>query len=146
MSKEEITMIQLIVGKKGKGKTKHLLDMVNAKVKECTGNIVYIDKSTKHMHELSSKVRLINCLDYPIENSDEFVGFLCGIISQDYDLELVFLDSFLKISCLEGNDIASTISKLDSISEKYKVDFVLSVSDDEENLPEAVKSKIVVSL
>lgn len=146
MSKEEITMIQLIVGKKGKGKTKHLLDMVNAKVKETSGNIVFLDKNSRHMHELSNKVRLINCLDYPIENSDEFIGFLCGIISQDYDLEQVYLDSFLKISCLEGKDILHTIDKLTSISEKYNVDFIASVSDDESNLPEEIKSKIIISL
>ena len=79
-------MVQLIVGKKGKGKTKQLLDKVNAEVKTANGNIVYIDKSTKHMFELNNKVRLISATDYPLKNSDEFIGFICGIVSQDHDL------------------------------------------------------------
>ena len=90
-------MVQLIVGKKGKGKTKQLLDKVNAEVKTANGNIVYIDKSTKHMFELNNKVRLISATDYPLKNSDEFIGFICGIVSQDHDLASVYLDSFLKV-------------------------------------------------
>ena len=91
-------MVQLIVGKKGKGKTKYLLDKVNSEVKTVSGNIVYLDKSTKHMFELNNKVRLIDVSDYDFENSAEFVGFVCGIISQDHDLQQMYFDSFLKIS------------------------------------------------
>ena len=79
-------MVQLIIGKKGKGKTKQLLDKVNSEVKSITGNIVYLDKSTKHMYELNNKVRLIDVSQYMIENSDEFAGFVSGIISQDLSL------------------------------------------------------------
>lgn len=75
-------MVELIVGKKGKGKTKVLLDRVNGAVKEANGSIVYLDKSTKHMYELNNKVRLIDVSSYPLKNADEFVGFICGIISQ----------------------------------------------------------------
>ena len=139
-------MIQLIVGKKGKGKTKHLLDKVNAQVKEISGNIVYLDKSTKHMYELNNKVRLINVSDYLITNSDEFIGFLLGIISQDHDLEQMYLDNFLNIACLEDGDIDSTISKLDALSEKYCVDFILSVSVDESELSGELKAKVIVAL
>ena len=85
-------MIQLIVGRKGKGKTKHLLDKVNTEVKDIAGNVVYLDKSTKHMFELNNKIRLINVSDYMITNSDEFIGFICGIISQDHDLQQMYLD------------------------------------------------------
>ncbi|MDE6943124.1 MAG: twitching motility protein PilT, partial [Lachnospiraceae bacterium] len=80
-------MIQLIVGKKGKGKTKHLLDKVNAEIKDVEGNVVYLDKSRKHMFELNNKIRLIDVPDYLVSNSDEFIGFICGIISQDHDLQ-----------------------------------------------------------
>lgn len=139
-------MIKLIVGNKGKGKTKYLLDMVNGSVTTISGNIVYLDKSTKHMHELSNKVRLINVYDYQIENCDEFIGFICGIISQDYDLEQMYLDSFLTIAHLEGIDITSVIDKLNKISEAYKVDFILSVSNDEKNLPKSLKPLIAISL
>ena len=139
-------MVQLIVGKKGKGKTKQLLDKVNSEVKDISGSIVYLDKSTKHMYELNNKVRLIDVSRYMIENADEFLGFVCGIISQDHDLEQMFLDSFLKIACLENEDITPVIEKLEKISQNYGIDFVLSVSMDESELPEALKSKIIVSL
>ena len=139
-------MVQLIVGNKGKGKTKHLLEKVNLQVKETKGNIVYLDKSTKHMYELNNKVRLIVVSQYMITNHDEFVGFICGIVSQDHDLEQMFLDSFLKIACLENEDITPVIEKLEKISQNYGIDFVLSVSMDESELPEALKSKIIVSL
>ena len=139
-------MVQLIVGKKGKGKTKQLLDKVNAEVKTANGNIVYIDKSTKHMFELNNKVRLISATDYPLKNSDEFIGFICGIVSQDHDLEAMYLDSFLKLAGLEGEDITATLAELDQISAKYHVNFVLSVSMDGEELPESAKDMVLVAL
>ena len=139
-------MIQIIAGEKGKGKTKILLDKVNADILNTTGSIVYLDKSTKHMYELSNKVRLINVRDYCVENSKEFLGFICGIISQDHDLQKVFLDSFLKIACTDENDIAPVIEKLEMISSKFEVDFILSVSMDQDALPEAAKKYVTVSL
>lgn len=139
-------MVQLIVGRAGKGKTKQLLDKVNTEVKDIAGNIVYLDKSTKHMFELNNKIRLINVADYMITNKDEFIGFICGIISQDHDLQQMYFDSFLKIACMDAGDIEKTIEKLEAISTNFKVDFVLSVSLDEHELPESLKSKVIVSL
>ena len=98
------------------------------------------------MFELNNKVRLINVADYMVENSDEFVGFISGIISQDHDLQQMYFDSFLKIACLEGADITATIEKLEKLSTAFHVDFVLSVSMDEQDLPEAMKEKILISL
>lgn len=140
-------MIEIIAGEKGKGKTKELLAKVNHSVATASGNIVYLDKSQKHMYELNNKVRLINVMDYPIDNCDEFLGFLCGIVSQDHDLEEMYLDSFLTIAFAETDDeIQHAIEKLDIISEKYNVKFILSVSRDEFKLPECAKAKIVISL
>ena len=139
-------MVQLIVGKKGKGKTKCLLDKVNTEVKNVLGSVVFLDKNTKHMYELNNKIRLIVVTDFMISNPDEFLGFVSGIISQDHDLQQMYFDSFLSISCLEGTDITETIEKLDKISDKFGVEFVLSVSLDESELPESVKSKVIISL
>lgn len=139
-------MVQLIIGKKGKGKTKHLLDKVNTEVQNVSGNIVYLDKSTKHMYELNNKIRLIDVPSYMISNSDEFVGFICGIISQDHDLQQMYFDSFLKIACKEDGEIEPIIKKLDVVSSTFKVDFVLSISLDEDELPASLKEKIIISL
>ena len=139
-------MVELIVGKKGKGKTKVLLDKVNGAVKEANGSIVYLDKSTKHMYELNNKVRLIDVSGFPIKNADEFVGFICGIISQDHDLEQIYLDSFLKVAKLEDADITNTLEQLDKIGQTYNVSIIISISLDKEEIPEAFQEKIVVAL
>lgn len=139
-------MVQLIVGKKGKGKTKHLLDKVNTEVQSVSGNIVYLDKSTKHMYELNNKIRLIDVSSYMITNSDEFIGFIGGIISQDHDLEQMYFDSFLKIACVDSSSVESIINKLDKISEAFKVNFIISISLDEDEFPASFKDKIIVSL
>ena len=140
-------MVQLILGKKGKGKTKIILDMVNKEVNDAKGDIVYLDKSMGHMYELNNKVRLINVLDYEIANADEFIGFIRGIVSQDHDLEQIYFDSFLKIAQLEASDrIEEVVAELDQISDKYGFKIVASVSLDEAELPEALKSKVIVSL
>lgn len=138
-------MVQLIIGNKGDGKTKHLLDRVNSQIKTASGNIVYLDKNTKHMHELNNKVRLINVKDYPLKNSDEFIGFICGIISQNYDLEQVYLDSFLKIACLENKDLTDALTQLNQISEQFKVDFCISISVEEKDLPDFAKEQVLIS-
>ncbi len=139
-------MVQFIVGKKGKGKTKHLLDKVNTEIKDVQGNVVYLDKSTKHMFELNNKIRLIDVSEYMVTDSDEFIGFVCGIISQDHDLQQMYFDSFLKIACLENDDIEPIIKKLEVISDTFGVDFIVSVSYDEGELPESLKEKVIVSL
>ena len=139
-------MVQLIVGNKGKGKTKCLLNKVNTEVKNILGSVVFLDRNTKHMFELNNKVRLIVVPEFMIENSDEFLGFGSGVISQDHDLQQMYFDGFLSIACLEGKDITSTIEKLERLGEKFNVDFVLSVSMDESELPEAVKSKVMTAL
>ena len=139
-------MVELIVGKKGKDKTKVLLDRVNGAIKDANGSIVYLDKSTKHMYELNNKVRLIDVSGYPIRNSDEFVGFICGIISQDHDLEQIYLDSFLAVAKLEGKDVTDTLEQLDSIGREFGITFVISISLDKEEIPAAYQGVISVAL
>lgn len=139
-------MVQLIVGDKGKGKTKILLDKVNGAIKSANGSIVYLDKNSKHMYELNNKIRLIDVSGYPIMNSEQFVGFICGIISQDHDLEAMYLDGFLKIAKLEDKDPITTIEELDEISKKCNVDFIISLSVNESIIPESMKDKVIVSL
>jgi len=139
-------MIQLIVGDKGKGKTKELLDKVNAEIKEVQGSVVYLDKSTKHMYELNNRIRLIDVSEFEFQSPEEFIGFICGIMSQDHDLEKMYFDSFLKIACIDQNYIEPVIRKLENLSDKFNVDFVLSVSMNKEVLPDNAKSKVILAL
>ena len=141
-------MVQLILGKKGKGKTKIILEMVNKEIAGATGNIVYLDKGIDHMYELNNKIRLINVKDYGVSNADEFIGFIRGILSQDHDLDQIYFDSFLKIACLENDmdKMEEVVKKLNDISETYGFKVIASVSMDESELPESLKSKVIVSL
>ena len=140
-------MIQLIVGEKGKGKTKHLLEKVNSAVSTSNGNIVYLDKNSKHMYELKNKIRLINASEFPISSTGEFVGFVCGIVSQDHDLEQMYFDSFLEVGFVkEHADAEAVIKKLETISEQFSVDFVISMSIDGSELSDYLQSKVIVSL
>ena len=120
-------MVELIVGKKGKGKTKVLLDKVNGAVKDASGSIVYLDKSTKHMYELNNKVRLIDVSGFPVKNADEFVGFLTT-------------------AKLEGKDATGTLDQLSAIGETFKVSFIISMSLDKEEVPAAYQDKIICAL
>lgn len=139
-------MIQLILGEKGKGKTKILLDKVNSEIKTAHGNIVYLDKSTKHMYELNNKVRLIDVLSFALSSSDEFTGFIYGILSQDHDLEQMYLDSFLKISQTDENTVNALVDKLAEIGEKFNVTFVISISVRSDALDEKYKENIIAEL
>ena len=139
-------MVQIIASEKGKGKTKILLDKVNYEVRRTRGTIVYLDKSNQHMYELHRDIRMINVTDYMIECTSEFVGFICGIIAQDHDLEQIYLDSFLKVACLSCKDIDRVIEKLSYVSDKFNVDIIISISANAEDLPELARSKVIVAL
>ena len=143
-------MVELIAGGKGKGKTKYLLNFAADSIQKAHGSIVYLDKNTKHMYELSNKIRLIDISSYHLKNSDEFMGFILGLLSQDHDLEKVFLDSFLTISCLDrtpGDEaVRDALNRLAQIGEEYDVTFVISISLDEKDIPSGTNASIAVSL
>ena len=139
-------MIEIISGLKGHGKTKVLIQKVNDDIKLTKGTIVYLDKNNKHMYELSNRIRLINVGDFPIDTYDAFIGFICGLISQDRDLEHMFFDSFLTIASVSDDYVGYVLSKLADVSEKFNVDFTISISIDADNIPEEFKKDIVISL
>ena len=139
-------MVRLIVGHKGKGKTTEILQIANDNIKKVSGSVVYLDKSNKHMYELNNKIRLIDVSRYPIENNEQFIGFICGIISQEHDLQEMYLDGFLKCAKLKEDNITDTILKLDAVSTLFNIDFIISVSVAQEDLDERLKDKVLLSL
>ena len=139
--KEDIHMIDIIAGAKGKGKTKILIQQVNDDIKLTKGTIVYLDKNNKHMYELSNQIRLIVVPEFNVTDTDMFLGFIAGIISQDHDLDKIYLDSFLTTACIKDN-LDYAVEKLDALSEKFGVSFVISASVDKENMPESVQKYV----
>ena len=139
-------MIQMIVGEKGKGKTKILLDKVNEAARNAKGNIVFIDKDSSHMYELKNSIRLVNVSEYLIKSPEEFTGFVSGIISADHDLEQLFLDRYLKIASADENGFADSLRKIDEISSKFNITVTVSISIEKKALPEDLQAKVVISL
>ena len=134
-------MIDIIAGAKGKGKTKILIQQVNDDIKLTKGTIVYLDKNNKHMYELSNQIRLIVVPEFNVTDTDMFLGFIAGIISQDHDLDKIYLDRFLTTACIKDN-LDYAVEKLDALSEKFGVSFVISASVDKENMPESVQKYV----
>ena len=139
-------MVNLIVGKEGKGKTKILLERVNGEVQSATGNIVFLDRNDKHMFELNNKVRLVNVTEYDFKNSSEFIGFVCGILSQDHDIESMYFDAVLKLAKLDKDGLTEVVKRLDVIGEKFNVKFTASVTLDASEIDESIKEHMVVEL
>ena len=139
-------MIQLIVGEKGKGKTKIILDKANGSADTASGNVVFLDCDNSHMYELKNSIRLINSSEYYIENAEEFAGFVAGIISADHDLQELFIDRILKVAKTDEESVFSLLEKIDRIAEKNSVKVTISVSVTKEQLPEQFKTKVVCAL
>lgn len=139
-------MVQLIVGNEGKGKTKQLIDKVNEEIKNASGNIVFLDRSSKHMFELNNKVRLIDVSEYDFENSSEFTGFIYGIVSQDHDIEQMYIDGLMKIAKLSPEAFEDIIKKFDAISTKFNFTIIVTASIDKSELSPEIQEKVIVAL
>ena len=136
-------MIQVIAGKKGSGKTKRLIDLTNTTAREAVHDVIFLDDDNRYMFDVDHKVRFINAEDYHIHNSDMFIGFLCGILSSNFDLGTVFIDAFLKLCHLELKDTEPVVKTLSELGTKHSVDFVLSLSADPEEVPEFLKQYLI---
>lgn len=137
-------MVQILAGEKGEGKTKKLIDMANAAMKESTGHIVYIDDDNRHVYDLLHDIRFVETSEYPLSNYRELVGFIYGIFSQDSDIEKVFIDGLFKIvKNLEGEDITKLVNKFKVMSEKYSVDFVIAANTDDKEIPDSLKELLI---
>jgi len=124
-------MVKLLIGHKGSGKTKKMIDMANASLDKVDGSIVFINKNHRLMYDLKYRIRVVCMEDFEhVTNIDEYIGFLYGIISQDHDIEIIFIDSILKHADVKLEDLEEFLSRLSSISEKYGPDFVVSISED----------------
>ena len=136
-------MIKIIAGNKGSGKTKRLIDMTNDTAKTASGNVVFLDKDNSYLYEIDRAVRFVNVNDYRVCNADMFVGFLGGMLASNYDVGVIFIDAFIKLTHTELAESKAIIDTLAELSEKNRVKFVLSVSEDPAALPEFMKDYVI---
>ena len=128
-------MVKLLVGHKGSGKTKQMIDLANENVENSKGSIIFINKNQRLMYDLKYRIRVICMEDFEhVTNSDEYIGFLYGIISSDHDIETIFIDSILKHADFKMSDLPEFIDRLKDISKNYGMDFVVSVSAEKEEM------------
>ena len=139
-------MIQIIAGGKGTGKTKELITKANDAALLSVLPIIYLDKNNKHMYELSNQIRMIYISDFHIENFQMFCGFLYGIASQDYNLKEIYLDSFLTIAHIEPSELEQALEAMTRFSDSQGIDLVISVSMSVDEMTEAAKELVTVSL
>ena len=122
-------MVNLLIGQKGSGKTQKMIDLANAKVKECNGNVVFIKKTHRDTASVSFDIRTICLDDIPaITNTDAYIGFLYGMSSANHDIECVFIDALLKHADLTMEALPAFVAKLNQITADCSIDFYVSLS------------------
>jgi len=136
-------MIQLIYATKGSGKTKRLIDMANAELNTTKGDVVFIDDDKRYMYDVKHQVRFVDVKDYGIDSCDSLYGLLCGMVAQNFDIEAVFIDAFLKIIGKDVTEIEGYIKKIEELTDKNDFKAVIIISADPEKAPEYLKKYII---
>jgi hypothetical protein len=135
-------MIHVFCKERGSGKTKALINLANSKLEEAKGNLVYIDDDTRAILEVNKNIRFICSQDFNIHNYKDFYGFICGIISKDYDTEDIFIDGLLNDVCKSEKDMILLLSKLEYLVAKFKVNFYININCNEREVPEEIKKYV----
>jgi hypothetical protein len=133
-------MIQVITGRKGSGKTKILLGMIDDAVKASTGNIICIEKCMKLTYSVNHKVRLVDAERYNINGFDMFYGFVAGVLAGNYDIQEIYIDGILRIGGRDYDELGKMLEKIAVLAKDVKL--VFTVSAEPEELPEKVKGFI----
>lgn len=129
-------MIKIITGQTGEGKTKLMIEAANKKVHSLKGNAIYIDSSINHRYALAHQIRLIEASAFPLKSRSSFIGFLCGIISANHDIEVVFIDELFKITQCSIDEISTFFEEIKILSERYQIEFVIGTSCSKNDLPQ----------
>ena len=128
-------MVKLLIGHKGTGKTKQMIDLANDQIQESKGSVIFINKNSRLMYDLKYRIRVVCMEEYEhVTNSDEYIGFLYGIISSDHDIETIYIDSILKHADFSLGDLPEFLTRLQDISKNYGMDFVVSLSAEKEEM------------
>ncbi|MBE7064027.1 MAG: hypothetical protein IJN25_02370 [Clostridia bacterium] len=121
-------MIRVILGEKGTGKTKMLLDSVHAAVESEKGNVVFINNGSQHITDVSHKIRLVDTSEFSVGTYPEFYGLVSGILAQNYDVSYIFVDSITKIASGTDEELEALLEKLNALCEKFEVQMAMTLS------------------
>ena len=136
-------MVELLIGKKGTGKTKVLIENVNNAAQVANGNVVFVSNDTsRNMYDIKSSVRMYDTSEFNIASWEEFLGFLCGIISGNFDITNIFIDGTLKIVHHSMDGFEEFLTRIEEIGKKFNISFVMSVSIDTDTAPDYIKKYV----
>lgn len=136
-------MVQLICGHNGTGKTRRMIELANSTVDGIQGKMVFLEANNRHIFDLDYRIRYINTKEYGLTNEDQFQGFVCGLIATDYDVEEVYIDGLYKIAQADKDKLEPVIERLEFLSEKFDVKFIMSVNYEADDISEPLKSKVL---
>lgn len=131
-------MVYLILGKKGSGKTKKLIELVNSAVEKSNGNVVCIEKERLLTYDVNYRARLVETDHYKVSGYDAFYGFISGILAGDHDITDVLVDATLRIGGRNYDELAAFLEKVSELSKIAEQDITFTVSADAEELPEKI--------
>ena len=131
-------MVKLILGHKGAGKTKKLIDLVNAAVEKSNGNVVCIEKEAALTYDITHRCRLTATDDYKVSGYDAYYGFICGIFTGDHDITDVFADATLRIGGRNYDELAKFLEAIYELASVNEKNFVFTISADKEELPASI--------
>lgn len=135
-------MIHVFCDKRGSGKTKALINMANDAILESKGNVVYIDDDKRHIYDLDRRIRFISTEEFTVKDDKCFYGFLCGIISEDYDIETIFIDGLFNIVQSDISHAAHLFSDFEKLSQKFNVEFFININSEDKEVPEFIKKYV----
>ena len=137
-------MVKFIAGQKGEGKTKRLIEMANEALKTTEGHVVFLEAGRKHIHDLHYNIRFVETSEFPIAKYGEFIGFVCGILSQNSDIREIFVDGLTRIvDSLSDEDLIKLIETLEELSEKHSVEFVIHITCEVATAPVQLKERAI---
>lgn len=137
-------MIRILYGERGSGKTERLINMANAELKEAKGHVVFISRDNRYMLNINHAIRYIDASEYRTTKPQKFIGFLLGLLAGNFDIEKVFLLGFPRLGGFgSAGDMKELMSELETVSQKYNVQFILTVRGDRDAVPECMKPYII---
>lgn len=134
-------MIQVFCDKRGSGKTKALIGLANDKATDTKGHIVYIDDNKRPLLQLDKAIRFVDTSEFDLKHGNSFYGFLCGMLSDDYDIDTIFVDGLFNIVDIGDGNAALLFAQLEKISNANGIDFYINVNEIE-GMPDIIRKYV----
>lgn len=135
-------MIRVFCNKRGSGKTKNLIDLANEQIDRTKGASVYIDDSLKHMRQIDRRIRFISTKDFNIGGEQNFYGLLCGILSENYDIENIYIDNVLDSAIRKTEEFERCFRKISDLADKFSLNIYININYEEKEIPVFIREYV----